>query len=283
MPRLIIGSVRVQIGCDDERVAELIERRYARMLDPNASRKPDVTAYIMSRGQSTGVIVGDEFVRPFDDETLKHGRPSVAAIEGRAMLAINARLFRCRPEIVAFHAAAVAVGDHAAVVVGPTTSGKSTTALSLLVQDHANKPLSDEFALVNTATGFVESFPRLFSIRAGTRKLLGLNALSLDWDAVDPEGIITTGWAEHARRACYFFLVGRERVASARPLRLSEAIFFAIGSCVASTLDSDHFRVVDHVIKGLSGARLYALTAGSPEDTADLIARTTHTADAAVA
>lgn len=265
-------------------MCDLIIRRYARMLDLKPAAPPQITAYIMSRGHSPGVLIGDEFVRCFDDEpAIFSGRHSISAIEGRAMLAINARIFRLRPELVAFHAGAVALGDRAAVVVGPSTSGKSTTSIAMLLNKPYSQPLSDEFALVNTATGMVEAFPRLFSIRGGARRLLGLTSLDLPWDAVDPAGVLTGDWAEEAQKTTFFFLVGRSRSVSARPLRLSEAIFFAIGSCVATMLDPNQIRLVDHVIRGLSNARLYALTIGSPEETVELMERLTVNSEAAVA
>jgi hypothetical protein len=254
------------------------------MIDTDPSSKPQLTAYIMPRGHSPGVLIGDEFVRTFDDQpALYSGRHAVAAIEGRAMLAINARIFRLRRELVAFHAGAVALGDRAAIVVGPSASGKSTTSLALLMNDPSARPLSDEFALVNTSTGMVEAFPRLFSIRTGARRLLGLKAMDLPWDAVDPAGVLTAEWAQTARKAAFFFLVGRARTPSARPLRVSEAILFAIGSCVATMVDPNQIRLIDHVIRGLSNARLYALTIGTPEETVDLMQRLTASAEAAVA
>lgn len=273
----------MQIGCDDDRVVELIERRYARMLDPHSACNPVLTAYIISRGRSPGVLIGDEFVRAFDDLGASNGtRLTTAAIEGRAMLAVNARLFALRPELVVFHAGAIAIGDRAAVVVGPTTSGKSTTSLSLMLGDPAHRPLSDEFALVNTATGQVEAFPRLFSIRSGTRRMLGLTAQE-DWEAVDPAGVLCEEWADRAERGAFFFIVGRGKSAHARPLPLSEAIFFGVGSEIQTTIDRNHLRVVERVIKALSGSRLYALTLGAPSDNVDLIRRLTADVETAVA
>ncbi len=263
---------------------DLIERRYARMLDYSSVCEPLLTAYIISRGRTAGVLIGDEFVRAFDDLGTSNAlRLSPAAIEGRAMLAINARVFRLRQELVVFHAGAVAIGDRAAVIVGPTTSGKSTTSLSLMLRSDDNMPLSDEFALVNTATEQVESFPRLFSIRSGTRRLLALNGLETDWEAVDPARTFDRAWGISAHRASYFFIIGRGRHAHARPLPLSEAIFLAVGSEVQTTIDKNHLRIVDRVIAALSKSRIYALTLGAPDDTADAVQRLTMDAQTAVA
>jgi hypothetical protein len=151
------------------------------------------------------------------------------------------------------------------------------------MNDPCARPLSDEFALVNTATGMVEAFPRLFSIRPGARRLLGLNAMDLQWDAVDPAGVLSAEWAQSAQKTAFFFLVGRARTPDARPLRVSEAMLFAIGSCVATMVDPNQMRLIDHVIRGLSNARLYALTLGSPEDTVELMQQLTVSAEAAVA
>ena len=251
-----------------------------RMLAPPGAFEPKITAYILSHRQSPGVLIGDEFVRTFEEPAAASMRYSVAAVEGRAMLVINARIFRLREELVAFHAGAVAIDDQAAVIVGPSMSGKSTTSLSLLMSDMSAHPLSDEFALVNCATGFVEPFPRLFSVRSGARKLLGLGSFDMDWEAVDPAGLFSAGWSEGAQRSAFFFIVGKGRTANARPLPLSEAIFLAVGSALASTVESSHFRVVDHVIRGLSHSRLYALTLGSPKENVATIKRLTRAVEA---
>lgn len=274
----------MQIGCDDERVMEVIERRYARMVDRDAVCEPVLSAFIISRGKNPGVLIGDEYVRAFDDLGSSGAlRLTPAAIEGRAMLAINARIFRLRQDLVVFHAGAIALGDQAAVVVGPTTSGKSTTCLSLLYHSERNRPLSDEFALVNTSSGEVESFPRLFSLRTGTRRLLGLQALDLDWEAVDPAAALQRNWMPHAKRSSFFFIVGRGKHASARQMPLSEAIFLAVGSEVQTTIDKNHLRIVDRVISALSMSKLYALTVGTPQDTCDVIQRLTVATETAVA
>jgi len=263
---------------------DLIERRYARMLDYKTVCEPVLSVYIISRGRTPGVLIGDEFVRAFDDlGTSGALRVSPAAIEGRAMLAINARVFRIRPDLVVLHAGAVAIADRAAVIVGPTTSGKSTTTLSLVLRNEEHYPLSDEFALVSTSSGEVEAFPRLFSIRTGTRRLLALNGLDADWDAVDPAHTFDRRWASSAQRASFFFIVGRGKRAQARSLPLSEAIFLAVGSEVQSTIDKNHLRIVDRVIGALSKSRLYALSLGTPEETADLVQRLTVDTQSAVA
>lgn len=263
---------------------EIIERRYARMLDRDAVCEPVLSAFIISRGKNPGVLIGDEYVRAFDDLGSPGAlRLSPAVVEARAMLALNARIFRLRQDLVVFHAGAVALGEQAAVIVGPTTSGKSTSCLSLMYHSESNRPLSDEFALVNTASGEVESFPRLFSVRTGTRRLLGLQSMGLDWEAVDPAGVFGREWVSAAKRASFFFIVGRGRHASARQMPLSEAIFLAVGSEVQTTIDKNHLRIVDRVISALSSSRLYALTAGAPEDTSEVIERLTAASEIAVA
>lgn len=249
----------------------------------DSAAEPALSAYIITHGRSAGVLIGDEFVRAFDGPSFGSSRLSTAGIEGRAMLAINARIFRMRSELVVFHAGAVAVGDRAAVIVGPTTSGKTTTSLALILSSPENRPLSDEFALINTSTDEVEAFPRLFSIRSGARKLLGLSSLDLNWETVDPAGTLALDWGKTARCSAFFFVVGRGRSARARQLPLSEAIFLAVGSEIQTTIDTNRLRVVDRVIKALSKSRLYAITLGAPQDTVELIGRLTTGAEAAVA
>ncbi len=137
--------------------------------------------------------------------------------------------------------------------------------------------------MVNTATDEVEAFPRLFSVRAGARRLLGLTSLDLNWESVDPSGTLTSEWAATAKRTAFFFVVGRGRSARARPLPLSEAIFMAVGSEIQTTIDSNRLRVVDRVINALSKCRLYALTLGAPQDSVELVGRLTAGAESAVA
>ena len=233
-------------------------------------RTPRVSAYILARMQPPCVVVGDDVLRC--SELPAKAKHDAAVIEGRAMLAINSHVLRMRPELVVLHASALSIAGRAAVIVGPTTSGKSTTAIALLMGDAQTLPLSDEFALIDKRTLEVEAFPRLFSIRLGARKLLGVSGLSLEWDAVDPVGVWSREWAASSKREAFFFIEGRARFASFRPLHLSEALFMAISNVLwPRETDLKKIRVVDEVLAGLEGAKLYALTLGPPRETAALI------------
>ncbi|MGZ3505761.1 MAG: hypothetical protein ACXVAW_14545 [Vulcanimicrobiaceae bacterium] len=271
---LSIAGVDLEVGSDDDQVHELISRRYARMQhDEVVGQDADaVKAYIMTWGGEPRVIIGEEVTYPCENDRPARGRRyPTSMIEGRSMLSINERIFNRRPELVVYHAAAIAVRDKAAIIVGPTTSGKSTTALSLLLTGSDNKPLSDEFALVNTRTGKVEAFPRLFSIRPGTRRLLELESLNWQWDAFEPAGVIAPSWADATERSAFFFITGRGREPEARPLTASEAIFLAIGSTMRPSATVRGLQFVDHIIAGFGDARLYSLTLGTPRATARFI------------
>jgi hypothetical protein len=242
------------------------------MLLADHSGDPDVTAYVLSRSlDRPSVIIGEEVVQIGEKLRRGSGRPSAGAVEGAAMLAVNARALRKRPELAVFHAGAVAFDDDAAVLVGRSESGKSTTALSLLMAHADARPLSDEFAIVNTATGEIEAFPRLFSIRPGTRRMLGLSALSLPWDAVEPEGVLTRSWATSARDAAFFFIEGRAKTAHVRDVALSEAIFLGMPSILSSVIERNRMTVIDDLVRAFTGRRLYALTLGAPEQNAAIV------------
>ena len=274
MSLLSIAGVDLEVGSDDNQVHELISRRYARMQqgDLDGADADAVKAYIMTWGGEPRVIIGEEVTYPCENDRPVRGRRyPTSVIEGRSMLSINERIFSRRPELVVYHAAAIAVRDKAAIIVGPTTSGKSTTALSLLLTGSDNKPLSDEFALVNTSTGKVEAFPRLFSIRPGTRRLLELERLNWEWDAFEPAGVIAPTWADSAQRTAFFFIIGRGREPEIRRLTASEAIFLAIGSTMRPSATIRGLQFVDHILAGFGDAKLYALTLGTPQATAKFI------------
>lgn len=272
---LSIAGIDLEVGSDDQQVHDLIVRRYARMRHDTTGLDESVKAYIMTWGGEPRVIIGEELAFPCEHDELGRGRKfPTSMIEGRSMLSINERIFSKRPELVVFHAAAIAVRDRATIIVGSTGAGKSTTALSLLLMGSDNKPLSDEYALVNSHTGEVEAFPRLFSIRPGTRKLLGIEGLEWRWEAFDPAGSIASGWTESAKRSAFFFIVGRGKEPSARRIAVSEAVFLALSSTMRPVGNTRGLGFIDHVIAGFGDARLYALTLGTPQATAEFIEST---------
>lgn len=243
------------------------------MLVTDDAGEPDVTAFILTgvSSQSPTVLIGDEVIRTSDLTGRSLPRFNAAAIEGQAMLAINAHVMRRRRELVVFHAGAVALGDRAAIIIGRTESGKSTTTLSLLLSQSDARPLSDELALVNVARREVEAFPRLLSIRQGARRLLGLNALLLDWDAFEPVGVLSPSWADRAIPGAFFFIEGRAKRASVREMNLSESIFACMPSVLCGLTESNRMSVMDDVIRALGTAPAYSITLGSPEENVRII------------
>ncbi|MDQ6930481.1 MAG: hypothetical protein M3126_07440 [Candidatus Eremiobacteraeota bacterium] len=271
---LSIAGVDIEIGTDNRRLHDLIMRRYSRMANHEAPGPDTLKAFIMTRSGMPRVIMGAELIDPFErDQPNPTGKYSIQALEGRAMLAINQRVLSSRPELVVFHGAAISVRGRAAVLAGTSMAGKTTTALSLLAADVQNAPLSDEFTIINTSTGTIESFPRLFSVRAGGRRLLGLTSLKASWPAFDPVGFLSREWSQSADSAVFFFITGKATHPRVRKVTKAEAIFLAF----SSTMDSLRLKslgnldIVDRIQTGLRDFDCYDLKIGPPAETAELI------------
>ncbi len=78
---------------------------------------------------------------------------------------INYRVIATRTEYLQLHAATLAAGDRAILLVGQSGCGKSTLSAALATRGW--RYLSDEFALVDPDTLDVHAFPKALCIKAG--------------------------------------------------------------------------------------------------------------------
>ena len=194
-------------------------------------------------------------------------------------------------EILFLHAASVGIAGGGILLVGPTGSGKTTTALALAARRHAY--FGDDMAAVRLATGELIPMRRTASVRPGPRTpALDSHLGTCDWDRAHFDGM------PRARvRVTHLF-----SAASASPLPLRRALFlrrFAAAPAVepfeptARTLGggspvalnnalwltwgiTPKHRLLQYMLylRMLSRVRCAWLDVGLPESTADLIETT---------
>ena len=106
--------------------------------------------------------------------------PIVAGSAERAVTVVEFRSVQALvdgpPDIFTVHAALVARAGRAVLIFGPSESGKSTLATALWQSGFSF--LGDDVAMVDLATGDVQSVPRRVSLRTPSQALLGNNLWS---------------------------------------------------------------------------------------------------------
>jgi hypothetical protein len=200
--------------------------------------------------------------------------------------------FDVNPAIMSFHAAAVRVGDAAAAISAESTGGKSTTALACA---RRGMPLytDERCVLIN---GSVHAFPRAVNVRKGGMDLLLAQNVQFDggigkrlqphggahWESASFEEIFgKRALPEPAKLEVIFFIEGRAGVPHVAPVPRGDAIvrLLTAGFC-GPQCGMDRVAAATALFQQ---TRVYALTLGSPDDTAQLIASTTNACESTVA
>ena len=200
--------------------------------------------------------------------------------------------FDVNPVLVSFHAAAVRVGDAAAAISAESTGGKSTTALACA---RRGMPLyTDERCVL--IDGSVHAFPRAVNLRKGGMELLLAQDVQGDggigkrlkphggahWESASFEEIFGSRLLpEPAKLEAIFFIEGRADVPHVAPLPQGGAIvrLLTAGFC-GPKCGMDRVAAATALFQQ---TRVYALTLGSPDDTAQLIASRTSACESRVA
>jgi hypothetical protein len=97
--------------------------------------------------------------------TLQSVRPF--AILDRIVWEVNQLAWRSNPSRVLIHAGAVEVNGRATIVCGPSGAGKTTLTTALCVAGAGY--LSDEIAVLDPASNWIDPYPKPLSLRAGSR------------------------------------------------------------------------------------------------------------------
>ncbi|MFO0972186.1 MAG: hypothetical protein U1A27_01935 [Phycisphaerae bacterium] len=98
--------------------------------------------------------------------TIRRAADALAYLDWAANWAIATAL----PEFLLLHAACLERDGAGLVLAGQPESGKSTLAAALLLSGW--RYLSDEFALVEPASGWIDAYPKALSLKGGTVALL---------------------------------------------------------------------------------------------------------------
>jgi hypothetical protein len=154
------------------------------------------------RATTTYTLVGGQERPPRSRFLLEYQGAPVATCATREALVemllwhVNRSAVTSSPEYLLLHAGVVSWDGRAALLPGPTGSGKTTLVAGLVAAGLSY--LSDEVAAIDPATKLVHSFPKALTLKEGSRVLLphlepptsgsGAGARSGQWQ-VDPRSI----------------------------------------------------------------------------------------------
>ena len=145
----------IHIQCNDETVYQLLKAGYGGLAIPHG-KVPDLSYTVGHREVDAGYFLRREGQARLD-------APDIAEFLFFFEKDLTIELQRCRPDLYFLHAAAVALGEKAALLVAPSGTGKSTTAWGLL---HTGfRYLSDELAPVNLDRMTVSPYPHALCLK----------------------------------------------------------------------------------------------------------------------
>ncbi len=252
----------IEIGFSDAEAAALHRRRYARLA-------PKGSAAL--RGHAV-VEVGATYFWVDDGPAFRWDDPlAPSALQFLADVVVRTEYFMERSAHLSFHAAAIRVNGVAAAITAASMGGKTTTAIACA---RRGMPLySDERCILDGDV--VLPFPRALNVRAASLKLLGIDRAGGDWTFIDYADLFgDVALPEPRPLRAIFFIAGRGPTASVEPMPLEAAVTALLGAPLRSRARGSA-RVVE-ATRLLRRARPYRLTLGTPDETARLIAQTSH-------
>jgi len=217
-------------------------------------------------------------------------QPDVVAFLADAVT--HRAFFDVNPALMSFHAAAVRIGDRAAAISAASTGGKSTTALACARRGMAL--YTDERCVL--IDGRVHAFPRAINIRSGGMDLLLAHDVPCDggigkrlqphggahWESASFEEIFGgRAFPEPAKLETIFFIEGRADEPCVVPLPIDDAIVRLLTAGFSGPTCG-----MDRVVAATAlyqQTRVYGLTLGSPDESAQLIASTTNACQSTLA
>lgn len=204
-----------------------------------------------------------------------------------ANLAVN-RLLRLQTEVLFLHAASVSVGLRGALLCGPKLAGKTTLALAIAARGHAL--LGDEIAAVRGEPATLLPFRRALSVREGPGARAvrtAMRGLGDDGTArVEryPDGSLRTraypselfpaAAGAEVPLAGIFVLGAFGTEPRVRRLQPSRDLLGALTPLRASLWGAAAPVRAASLLRLVTRVPCFALEAGTPDDTADLVART---------
>jgi hypothetical protein len=250
----------IEIGFDNAEAAAMHRRRYARL---PASATPDLRGYAVVADDVTYFWIDDGPAFRWDDPL------GASSLQFLADVVVRTEYFMERSSLQSFHAATVRVNGCAAAITAASMGGKTTTAIACA---RRGMPLySDERCILDGE--MVLPFPRAINVRAGSLALLGIDRPGGDWTFIDyPELFGTEELPDPRPLRAIFFIAGRGSEPIAQPMPLETAVAALLGAPLRGR-SRGPARVVE-ATRLLRRARPYALTLGTPDETARLIART---------
>lgn len=266
-----LGTV-IEVMFDESRAARRYARRYARFLtEAPASRRAFAVRDVDSTVFWFDAMGAYEWPAVLDDPV---------AIDFLADSVIRREFFNGTEHLFTFHAAAVATARGAVAIIAPSTGGKTTTAVACA---RRGMPLfTDEECIVCDEA--VVPFPRAINLRAdGIARLLadprfpdfGIQERlaarrGRAWTCVSFDELFgAQGLPLPQRLVATYFLRTGGPPATISPLPLGEAI-----PLVLAAWPRGKRRGVDRVaevLRLLAAAPPFALTLGSPDETARVI------------
>ncbi|MBC5809714.1 MAG: hypothetical protein GIW95_02495 [Candidatus Eremiobacteraeota bacterium] len=262
----------IAVAFDDAEAAALYARRYARFAHNDAAQ---IMGYAVRASDAT-------YYWTNDGPAYVCGEPLRSVpLQFLADIAVRDRYFlTCRYS--SFHAAAVTDGTVAAAITALSEGGKTTTAVAC-----ARRGLqlySDEWCILDGVR--VLPFPRNVNVRRGGLDLLlgercaGDDVLNerlaaragADWESVDI-GEISPGWTPPPSRPlrAIFFISGRARTAEVTVMPLDRAMRALLEAPLRGNQRGFERAIEARAL--LRTAVPYALTLGTPDSTATLIAQ----------
>ncbi len=255
--------------------ADAFRRRYRSFL---SNGRPDFVSCAVASDDEEPLFFtepGDAFRYPL---VLRKG--GVVAFLADAVTC--AGFFGIHPALLSFHAAAVSVGNSAVAISAISTGGKSTTAFACARRGMGL--YTDERCVLKN--GFVHPFPRAMNIRAGGIELLLSERVpdeviaqplrahaGKDWECAQFSEVLgAQPLPKPAKLESIFFITGRSRTPRAEQMELQDALQRLLASSFSGAAPGmDRLAAAAGL---LQQARPYALTLGTPDDTALLIAAT---------
>ena len=151
---LLVLGCNVRVQCRDDGVRALLMANYGHML---TSRGPAALQYTVGRqGGSDGFWIGRSGLEPLS-----------ASDAGELLFLfekdLTVEIEKLRPDLYFVHAAVVALGHTAVMLVGESGNGKSTTTWALL--HHGWRYFSDELGPIDLQTGEVYPYPHALCLK----------------------------------------------------------------------------------------------------------------------
>jgi hypothetical protein len=152
---VMVFGCHVRVQCQDAAALALLVANYGHM---QGSQGPAALQYTVGRQErSRGFFVG------------RAGQPSLLASDASELLFLfekdmTIELEKLRPDLYFVHAAVLAFGHKAIMLVGQSGSGKSTTTWALL--HHGGRYFSDELGPMDLQTGEVYPYPHALCLKS---------------------------------------------------------------------------------------------------------------------